>query len=32
MPFYPSPLRDDAYDISEYEDVHPQYGTLDDFR
>ncbi|GKS93880.1 maltose alpha-D-glucosyltransferase [Acidovorax sp. SUPP2825] len=32
MPFYPSPLRDDGYDISEYEDVHPQYGTLDDFR
>ncbi len=32
MPFYPSPLRDDGYDISEYEDVHPQFGTLDDFR
>ncbi|MCY1207706.1 Alpha-1,4-glucan:maltose-1-phosphate maltosyltransferase [compost metagenome] len=32
MPFYPSPLRDDGYDIAEYEDVHPQYGTLDDFR
>ncbi len=32
MPFYPSPLRDDGYDISEYEDVHPQYGSLDDFR
>jgi maltose alpha-D-glucosyltransferase/alpha-amylase len=32
MPFYPSPLRDDGYDISGYEDVHPQYGTLDDFR
>ena len=32
MPFYPSPLRDDGYDISEYEDVNPQYGTLDDFR
>ncbi len=32
MPFYPSPLRDDGYDISEYEDVHPQYGTLQDFR
>jgi maltose alpha-D-glucosyltransferase/alpha-amylase len=32
MPFYPSPLRDDGYDISEYENVHPQYGTLDDFR
>lgn len=32
MPFYPSPLRDDGYDISAYEDVHPQYGTLQDFR
>src|SRR2546428_10206087 len=32
MPFYPSPLRDDGYDIGEYENVHPQHGTLDDFR
>ena len=32
MPFYPSPLRDDGYDISEYESVHPQYGTIEDFR
>ena len=32
MPFYPSPLKDDGYDISEYHDVHPQYGTLDDFK
>ncbi len=32
MPFYPSPLKDDGYDIAAYEDVHPQYGTLDDFR
>ncbi|MEO7547640.1 MAG: maltose alpha-D-glucosyltransferase [Ramlibacter sp.] len=32
MPFYPSPLRDDGYDISGYEDVHPQYGSLADFR
>ena len=32
MPFYPSPLRDDGYDISGYEDVHPQYGTLADFK
>ncbi len=32
MPFYPSPLRDDGYDIAEYKDVNPQYGTLDDFR
>ena len=32
MPFYPSPLKDDGYDISDYHDVHPQYGTLDDFK
>lgn len=32
MPFYPSPLRDDGYDISDYQDVHPDYGTLADFR
>ncbi|MBC7701557.1 maltose alpha-D-glucosyltransferase [Aquabacterium sp.] len=32
MPFYPSPLRDDGYDISGYDDIHPQYGTLDDFK
>jgi maltose alpha-D-glucosyltransferase/alpha-amylase len=32
LPFYPSPLKDDGYDISDYLDVHPQYGTLDDFR
>ena len=31
LPFYPSPLRDDGYDIAEYFDVHPSYGTLDDF-
>jgi len=31
MPFYPSPLRDDGYDIADYEDVHPQFGTLADF-
>jgi maltose alpha-D-glucosyltransferase / alpha-amylase len=32
LPFYPSPLRDDGYDVADYEDVHPSYGTLDDFR
>ena len=32
LPFYPSPLRDDGYDIADYEDVHPSYGTLRDFR
>jgi maltose alpha-D-glucosyltransferase/alpha-amylase len=32
LPFYPSPLRDDGYDISDYTNIHPAYGTLDDFR
>jgi maltose alpha-D-glucosyltransferase/alpha-amylase len=32
MPFFPSPLRDDGYDISDYLSVHPHYGTLDDFK
>ncbi len=27
MPFYPSPLRDDGYDIADYRSVHPSYGT-----
>ncbi len=32
MPFSPSPLRDDGYDISDYRSVHPNYGTLEDFK
>jgi maltose alpha-D-glucosyltransferase/alpha-amylase len=32
LPFYPSPLRDDGYDIADYYSVHPDYGTLKDFR
>jgi maltose alpha-D-glucosyltransferase/alpha-amylase len=32
LPFYPSPLRDDGYDISNYTDIHPSFGTLDDFK
>jgi maltose alpha-D-glucosyltransferase/alpha-amylase len=32
LPFYPSPLRDDGYDISDYYGVHPDYGTLADFK
>jgi maltose alpha-D-glucosyltransferase / alpha-amylase len=32
LPFYPSPLRDDGYDIGDYMSVHPRYGTLKDFR
>jgi maltose alpha-D-glucosyltransferase/alpha-amylase len=31
LPFYPSPLRDDGYDIADYTSVHPAYGTIDDF-
>lgn len=32
LPFYPSPLKDDGYDISDYFNIHPIYGTLRDFR
>ncbi len=32
MPFFPSPLRDDGYDISDYRSVNPSFGTLDDFK
>lgn len=32
LPIYPSPLKDDGYDVADYVDVHPDYGTLDDFR
>jgi len=32
LPFYPSPWRDDGYDISDYTSVHPAYGTLEDFQ
>ncbi len=32
LPFYPSPLRDDGYDIADYMSVNPDYGTIDDFR
>ena len=31
LPFYPSPLRDDGYDIADYCSVHPNYGTLKEF-
>lgn len=30
LPFYPSPLRDDGYDIADYYGVHPDYGNIDD--
>jgi len=32
LPFYPSPRRDDGYDIADYRGVHPDYGTLADLR
>jgi maltose alpha-D-glucosyltransferase/alpha-amylase len=32
LPFYPSPLKDDGYDIADYYGVHPHYGTLGDFK
>ncbi|WP_142848766.1 maltose alpha-D-glucosyltransferase [Telmatospirillum sp. J64-1] len=32
LPFYPSPLRDDGYDIADYRNVNPAYGTMKDFR
>ena len=32
LPFFSSPLRDDGYDIADYYQVHPSYGTLDDFK
>jgi maltose alpha-D-glucosyltransferase/alpha-amylase len=31
LPFYPSPLRDDGYDIADYRGVHASYGTMADF-
>jgi maltose alpha-D-glucosyltransferase / alpha-amylase len=32
LPFYPSPLKDDGFDVTDYYDVHPDYGTLADFK
>ena len=32
LPFYPSPFRDDGYDISDYRNIHPSYGLMRDFR
>jgi maltose alpha-D-glucosyltransferase/alpha-amylase len=32
QPFFPSPLKDDGYDVADYVNVNPQYGTLDDFK
>ena len=32
LPFYPSPLKDDGYDIAQYNSIHPSYGSLRDFK
>jgi maltose alpha-D-glucosyltransferase/alpha-amylase len=32
LPFYPSPLRDDGYDIADYANINPEYGTLESFK
>jgi maltose alpha-D-glucosyltransferase / alpha-amylase len=32
LPFYPSPLKDDGFDVTDHCDVHPDYGTLSDFK
>jgi maltose alpha-D-glucosyltransferase/alpha-amylase len=32
LPLYPSPLRDDGYDVSDFYSIHPDYGTVDDLR
>jgi len=32
LPIYPSPLKDDGYDISDYRNIHPDYGSLEDFK
>ncbi|SPP65245.1 maltose alpha-D-glucosyltransferase [Nitrospira lenta] len=32
LPFFPSPLRDDGYDVADYRNIFPDYGTMDEFR
>jgi len=32
LPIYPSPLKDDGYDVADYKNIHPHYGNLDDFK
>ena len=32
LPFFPSPLRDDGYDVADYRGIFPDYGSLEDFR
>jgi len=31
LPFFPSPLKDDGYDVADYRNIHPSYGSLEDF-
>ncbi|MBX3046236.1 MAG: maltose alpha-D-glucosyltransferase [Anaerolineales bacterium] len=32
LPMFPSPLKDDGYDVADFYNIHPDYGTLDDFK
>jgi len=32
LPFFPSPLKDDGYDIAAYEEINPTFGTIEDFQ
>ncbi len=32
LPFYPSPFKDDGYDISDFGSIHPDFGTVEDFK
>lgn len=32
LPMFPSPLKDDGYDIADYHNIHPDYGTVEDFK
>lgn len=32
LPFYPSPGRDDGYDITDYKGIRPEFGTFEDFK
>jgi maltose alpha-D-glucosyltransferase/alpha-amylase len=32
LPFFPSPQKDDGFDVTDYCDIHPDYGTLADFK
>lgn len=32
LPHYPSPLKDDGYDVADYNGIHPDYGALEDFK